>query len=121
MHTIRTPAKTTCRIALGIAVLTAALVTGAHATDDLKMHVNYADLNINTPAGATVLYRRIRNAATAVCGVANERDLAIAARAQACVFQAVSEAVAAVDNPHLTSVYEAKMGGAMTVKFAALH
>jgi UrcA family protein len=98
------------RTVLAAAAVFAVLATGARADDVLKVHVKYADLDVATEAGATVLYRRIRNAADQACGKGEERDLAQVARAQACTDRAIAEAVAAVNVPKLTTLYDTKMG-----------
>lgn len=66
------------------------------AADVPARTVHYADLNLNTDAGVAVLYKRIRNAAEAVCGDAGERDAARMAATRACVDRAVAEGVNAV-------------------------
>jgi UrcA family protein len=93
------------RIVAAVALF-AALTAGAQAADIPQVHVKYADLNVGTTAGATMLYRRIRGAADRVCGVADKRDLARLGQAKACADHAVAEAVAKVNAPALTQVYE---------------
>jgi len=105
-HNTRKP----LRMVLAAAAVFAAFAAGAHADDVLNVHVKYGDLNVGTQAGATVLYQRIRQAADQVCGKADVRDLAGAARVQACTGQAIAAAVAAVGVPTLTAVYDAKTG-----------
>jgi UrcA family protein len=102
------------RIAAAVALFAAlaALAAGAQAADVPQVHVKYGDLNLRTTAGATVLYQRIRGAAGLVCGVSDTRDLARLAQAKACAAHTVAEAVAAVNAPALTGVYEVKMGDA---------
>jgi UrcA family protein len=101
----------------------AALVAGfgaaAQAADLPQVHVNYADLNVNTAAGATILYQRIRHAADQVCPTFIERDLNSETAAKACKARAIGEAVAAVNAPALTQVYEGKTG-IKTARFASL-
>jgi len=92
------------------AALAAAFVTVAGAADLPQVHVNYSDLNVNTAAGAAVLYQRIRGAAEQVCPTFLARDLNAEAAAKACKVRAIGEAVAAVHAPALTQVYEGKMG-----------
>ena len=69
--------------------------------------VQYADLNLNTSAGAKVLYRRIRNAAKQVCGDEDSRQADVAAAAKACVDQAIVASVRAVNQQQLTRIAEA--------------
>jgi UrcA family protein len=97
------------RIAAAVA-LSAALTVGARAADIPQIHVKYADLNVATTAGATILYQRIRGAADRLCGVADTRDVYRLMQAEACADHAVAEAVAAVHAPALTRVYEVKTG-----------
>ncbi len=91
----------------------------ARAAEVPQVHVKYGNLNINTPAGAAVLYQRIRLAATQVCGTPDQRDLARLETAKACTDKAIADAVAAVGNDTLMDVYHARVHDAAFVKFAA--
>jgi UrcA family protein len=122
---MNTNTKNPIRCAAASLALLAALTTGAHAGDAHagdapQIHVKYADLNINTPAGATVLYLRIRAAADQVCGVRTTRELERIGPAKACAEHAVGIAVAAVNAPTLTQLYEVRMGAAAVTRLAAV-
>ena len=108
----------------GIAALCLATAAmGAHAGElnPPARTVRYADLNLNTPAGAAVLYKRIKYAAEQVCGDVNARQLKEAMAAKACVAQAVDAGVHAVNNVQLTREYNAHIGGPKeAMKIAAL-
>jgi UrcA family protein len=98
------------------AICVASATMAAHA-DEASVNVPartvyYADLNLNTPAGASVLYNRIRNAAEQVCGDVNSRRLPEAVAAKACVAHAVSASVHSVNNVSLTNEYNAHIGAA---------
>jgi UrcA family protein len=71
--------------------------------------VRYDDLNLATSAGVDALYRRISNAARAVCGNEHSRQLAIVAASERCRATAVDNAVRAVNNPHLALVHAARV------------
>lgn len=71
--------------------------------------VSFKDLNLNSPEGAAVLYQRIKSAAHEVCETADRYDLS-GFKAQICIRDAVSRAVAQVNRPMLTSLYQAKTG-----------
>lgn len=73
--------------------------------------VSFKDLNLDTPEGAAVLYRRITNAAYEVCGNPDRYDLS-QLKLQICIKDAVSRAIAQVNRPMLTSLYQAKTGKA---------
>jgi UrcA family protein len=107
------------RVAVAVALF-AALTAGAQAADLPQVHVNYAGLNVGTTAGATVLYQRIRGAADRVCGDADTRDLARMGQASACVAHAVADAVARVNVPALTRVYDLNAGEATLTRLAAI-
>lgn len=95
--------------AVGLAA-TLGAVAGETAADVPALTVRYADLNLNTPAGVAVLYKRIHNAAGRVCGDTGSRQWSEAAAAQACVKQAVSTSVRFVNNPLLTNEYRNHFG-----------
>ncbi len=71
--------------------------------------VSFHDLNVNSPEGAAVLYQRIKMAAYEVCGNPDRFDLS-ELKLQICVKDAVSRAIAQVNNPVLTNLYEGKTG-----------
>jgi UrcA family protein len=89
------------------------MVDAAQASDafDTTPHkvVSFKDLNLNSPEGVAVLYGRIKSAASDVCGSPTRYDLS-QLKLQACIKDAVSRAIAQVNNPMLTSLYESKTG-----------
>jgi len=95
------------------AVSLGSVAVAAHAdpVDAPARTVHYSDLNLNTQAGVATLYNRIRNAAQLVCGNVDPRRLDEAASAKACIDKAVFSSVSAVNNPKLTSEYNARVNG----------
>ena len=73
--------------------------------------VSFKDLNLDTPEGAAVLYRRITSAANEVCGNPDRFDLS-RFKFQICIKDAVSRAITQVNRPMLTSLYSEKTGKA---------
>jgi len=68
--------------------------------------VHFDDLNLDRPAGAAVLYRRIRHAAERVCGDPQLTGSRIVSPSWgSCVAQAVDRAVVALDRPALTAYH----------------
>jgi UrcA family protein len=67
--------------------------------------VKYADLNIASPSGALVLYERVRAAAQSACSYFWFKTDADEAR---CVHNTIANAVAKVNQPALSAVYNAK-------------
>ncbi len=111
--------------AAAAAVCLACVAVGAHANgtayDVPARTVHYADLNLNTEAGAAILYKRIRHAAEQVCGDVGSRELAQAAAAQACVNRTIFSSVHSVNSPTLTNEYNRRFGtGSETINVAAL-
>ncbi|HYM28692.1 MAG TPA: UrcA family protein [Steroidobacteraceae bacterium] len=92
---------------------TAAPATAANATQQL--HVAYSDLNMNSVAGATTLYNRIRGAARFVCGDKGRR-WEEQRHWNECYRGAVADAVATVNSPLLTTLHH---GGANVSAIAA--
>lgn len=112
--------QNTVRVALavlGLVVLTA----GAHAAEPTievnTRAVRFADLNLNTDAGAKVLLRRIRMAAEQVCGDPHTRQMEIAQAVHACMNDAIAGGVRQVNNLQLTRVAQ-KQGYAVPVNVA---
>lgn len=113
--------KSTHRSALRAAAL-ASLVcvlgsTTALAAADAtqQLHVAYSDLNMNSVAGATTLYNRIRGAARFVCGDKGRR-WEEQRHWNECYRGAVADAVASVNSPLLTTLHH---GGANVSAIAA--
>ena len=112
---------------LGLATVTvlgvATLAVSAHADESVAQvparTIHYSDVNLNTQAGAEVLYKRIHDAAEQVCGDVGSRQLDQATAAKACVDRAVSGSVRAVNNRQLTSVYNEHSGAAKTATSVA--
>ena len=85
-------------LGLGLCVVAAADPSAESRT------VNFADLDISNPAGAHVLYRRIRAAAQVVCSYyffATDTDKA------RCVRDVTADAVTRINQPELSAVYNA--------------
>ena len=70
--------------------------------------VRYGDLNIASKQGASTLLARIRKAAAASCTVDSALSDMMAGRIKQCRDQAVSQAVATVDSPELTTMASAQ-------------
>lgn len=112
-HSITNIARRVAFVVLAAAPITMlASVAPAQQSADARpqMTVSYADLNLNSDAGIAVLYSRLKNAARQVCGDWDTRDLSRGLAATACINKAMSQAVAHVNSPMLTSLYEAKTG-----------
>ncbi|MEP7244792.1 MAG: UrcA family protein [Gammaproteobacteria bacterium] len=72
--------------------------------------VDYSDLNLKTRKGAAVLYARLHNAAAVVCDRVNIRAAEARESNKACVKQALSQAVSALNLPVLNQYAASKTG-----------
>ncbi|MBV6423027.1 MAG: hypothetical protein NAOJABEB_00816 [Steroidobacteraceae bacterium] len=68
--------------------------------------VFYGDLNLSSPAGAGVLYARIKAAAKQVCPGYGERTISARDARNACIAQTVDKAVADVNRPLLSALHK---------------
>jgi UrcA family protein len=84
----------------------ASVAFSAHAGDDRSETVKFADLNVDTQAGAETLYGRIHAAARRVC----ELPAGEMAGVRRCMNKAESEAIGKVNSPLLTAFYQQKTG-----------
>jgi UrcA family protein len=100
------------------------VATAAQADESLPHKVvSFKDLNLSSTEGAGAAYRRIKSAANEVCGKGGKFNLSQSHAIQTCIDQAVSRAVAQVNSPTLTSLYNAKSGKAdkQTTTLAQTH
>jgi len=95
-------------IAASLAILSwAACSAQARAADDTVVgakKVTYGDLNLDTDAGARVLYRRLRGAAGEVCTPLESIDTVLKAGWRACIDQAMNSAIGSVNKPTVTAL-----------------
>lgn len=96
-------------IAAGLVMLSwAACNAQALAADDIVIgvkKVSYADLNLDTEAGAKVLYSRLRQAAGEICTSFENTDAVLRASWSACYRNAMNSAVASVNKPTVTALH----------------
>ena len=82
----------------------------ANSVDVPQVTVKFGDLNISSPAGATVLYGRIRAAAEKVCSPYDRSGLEAKMHLNACIDKAILGAVTKLNAPALSAAYSAKTG-----------
>jgi UrcA family protein len=105
--------------AVAIGVLSIASAGAADQHDRYSTSVRFSDLNIHTPEGIATLYRRIRQAAEAVCRPYEIRELEQESGARICFDDAVANAVKSVNLPSLTAYVNTKRGHASQIVVAA--
>ena len=112
-----TKTTTQFRALIWAAMAVAPLSIGSNAaiskiTDDPpSVTVRFSDVNIDTPQGRQVLYRRIRAAAILVCGRGRDAlQLELRNAYGKCVVTAIQDAVNQVHSDGLTALYDSKVG-----------
>jgi UrcA family protein len=106
-----------------LAAVVAVMVSGgsqARSVGDLRERVvDYSDLNLNSSAGAAVLYQRITRAAHAVCDLPIPWDATAASRVRNCVHAARARSVSEVNAPELTRYFESRQKASVVVAMGA--
>ena len=96
---------------LAVFALGAPALAVADATSGLKgasVKVSYGDLDLEKSEGARILYRRLQQASKQVCdaqGPGDNRSAQDAYEARRCYKDALSDAVAKIDNDLLTQLH----------------
>jgi UrcA family protein len=85
-------------------VIACLAITSASAQD--KVVIDYSDLDLSTPAGASVLYGRIARAAQAVCHEVPLLEVHRYLTWKGCTQSAIADAVATVDSPLVTARHQ---------------
>jgi UrcA family protein len=92
----------------------------AQSDDVATVKVQYADLNLSSPAGAKVMLQRIHRAADAVCGPQSTSRIDRVARLhETCVKHAISGSVRQLNIPMVTALYTGGGEAALTTLASA--
>jgi UrcA family protein len=83
----------------------------AQADEPHRQVVKFGDLDLNRPAGAQSLYRRIVSAASTVCVDLESRELSKQLLHKKCEEEAISGAVLGVNQPLLSAYYTSQHHG----------
>lgn len=95
-------------IAFGITLPAAASAGGPGQAEDTSIKVSYEDLNIDSAAGARVLYARLKRASERACNVeslSEHGSIERALDAKACYDEVLSNAVENVGSDALTRIH----------------
>ncbi len=99
-------------IVLLLAVSSLPLAAQAKPGDSLlgvnTVAVPYGDLNLSHPIGAQTMLRRIKAAATEVCGAPGSHDLRERRDIRHCMRDAVENALAQLRAPLVTALYQGR-------------
>ena len=101
-------------LALFAACLLGTTIAWADPPATRSVEVRFRDLDLNTPSGATKLYRRIQAAARGVCQYEPSSPRAQIVW-QYCVLPTIDAAVVKVNNPLLTQFHSGHSSPVVTV------
>jgi UrcA family protein len=101
--------KTSLLIAIGLTVA-APVLARTDNVDIRTAHVRFADLNQRSPEGVAALYERLNAAARRVCEKSDDLALGLDNEARQCRVNALGQAVAQINNPMLTGLYQDNAG-----------
>ncbi len=98
------------------ATLAAACIGGAALAAEAPptVRVPYGDLNLSSDAGRQALLQRLASAAHRLCDEPGTRELPRVIRADACFRETLDNAVVAVHNERLSTLYHARTGAGAT-------
>ncbi|HEY6455740.1 MAG TPA: UrcA family protein [Steroidobacteraceae bacterium] len=91
-----------------VATIFAPISGAADSSGALQTTVRFSDLNVSTPEGAAVLYRRIRKASYQVCSPLDHGDSKFDGRLDVCVNKAIADAVTKANQLALSAVYNSR-------------
>jgi UrcA family protein len=108
-HTTGHVRRFAAALTAGIALSSLATPSNARSYDPLsvigadspQIMVRFADLDVSHPRGAAILYRRISSAAKEVCSPIESRGYYSIDRREACIDEAITNAVNTVNQPAL--------------------
>jgi UrcA family protein len=94
-------------LALAALPMIAQALADDRSSSGLSLDVTYSDLNLENPAGAQVMFRRIKQAASKVCGGMPSQRMAMEMRNyRICVRMAVEDAVRQLNAPLVTALLD---------------
>ncbi len=95
-------------VAVGITLPVAASAGDPSKDEESSVKVSYADLNIDSEAGARVLYSRLKRASEKACHVESLTEhgsVDRARNARVCYEEVLSDAVANIDSAALSRIH----------------
>ena len=105
-----------CALLAALAGSLSSIAAAAQFSDQAPSQlVQFADLDVSSSEGATLLYSRIRSAARTVCEPVDARTLEAKIPRHGCEDQAVERAVAQVNAPALARYYNLRTGRTISV------
>ena len=94
--------------AAAITIPSIAFAAAPSHVDDVSITVSYADLDIESKAGAKVLYLRLKKASEAVCGIQSHvvnGSLADTLKARACFRETLEASVKKIESDALSEIH----------------
>ena len=101
-------------VAVSALAIGAGVSGAAAAAQPRTLTVAYAALDLSQPMGAQLLYHRLQQAASNVCGSLDRADIGAYLRWQRCYDGTLQRAVLQIDAPQLLAVYHIDAAHART-------
>ncbi len=104
--------RTPILFALALAA-TAPIAMPAYADSPTSVGVQFGDLHLNQPVDAAIMLDRLDQAAMQACGASpfsSLREYRLAIRGSRCYARSLSRAVADLNAPEVTAMYEHQAG-----------
>jgi UrcA family protein len=105
--------RSTAAAVSGVIAVALSFAPAVHAQDVPEprktLVVNYGDLNLDSDQGAKLLLERLRQAAQGVCEPLEGRPLSVRNRWLICYDQALASAVAHINKPSVSALYQASL------------
>ena len=93
---------------LGSAIPAIGMAAAPSQIENETINVSYAGLNIESDAGAKILYARLKRASARVCGIESYttvRSLSVRRNAQTCFQNTLEASVEEIDSDALTEIH----------------
>ncbi len=95
-------------VVLGLGASASALAASPSQLSVRSVQVSFSDLNINSDAGAQVLYKRLRNASEKACSISNSaatKPVGAVRDSRLCYASALGNAVSKIDSDALSKIH----------------
>ena len=95
-------------VVFGLGASASAVAASPSQLSVRSVQVSFADLNINSDAGAQALYKRLQNASEKACSISNSaatKPVGAVRDARLCYASALSNAVSRIDSDALSKIH----------------
>jgi UrcA family protein len=113
-HRVGAAVAAIAAVAVSAIVIAAGVSGDAGGAQPRTLRVAYAALDLSQPMGAQLLYHRLQQASSSVCGSLDRADIGAYLRWQRCYDGTLQRAVLQIDAPQLLALYRSDAAHART-------